>query len=422
MNLSAWHDRIRRDPAEAARYFLTQARTLAPDQAPAIWAWLSDEATLAAAMARGRHGPLGGAPFVLKDLYDVGGVPTRAGGRWPAALTPPAKHDGHLALDLAAQSLALAGKTHLHEFAYGLTGANPHYGHVTHPRHPDRTSGGSSSGSAALVAAGLCPVAFGTDTGGSIRVPAAFCGLHGMRLTPAHPWITDAFPLAPSFDTPGWFTATAEDMRLTLEHLLGMSPPTREPRGVWLDAGTVGAVIDEEATSTAQARTALKLSDPASAELGEAFRAVHAEGATTYAVLQSTEAYAEHRPWLDAHREHYGTAVWALIDRGRHWTVAQHDQAQEQRTQVRRFWRTFFEQYDFCVLPATPFTALPLNACTLGNRHRLLHLQAPASLAGLPVLTLPVALPGGLSTGLQIIVNDARSPVLAWVLAAGAGE
>lgn len=373
-------------------------------------------------MAEGRHGPFGGAPVALKDLYHVVGVPTLAGGRLPASLTPPAAQDGRLALDLTAQGLTLAGKTHLHEFAYGLTGANPHYGHVTHPRHPDRTSGGSSSGSAALVAAGICPLAFGTDTGGSIRVPAAFCGLHGMRLTPGHPWITDAFPLAPSFDTPGWFTATADDMRLALQHLLGMSPPTREPRGVWLDATAVGAVIDEKATGSAQARAALKLTEPASAELGEAFRAAHAEGVTTYAVLQSTEAYAVHQRWLDDHREHYGTAVWALIDRGRRWSTAQHDQAQQQREHVRQFWRALFKHYDFCVLPATPFPALPLDACTPENRQRLLHLQSPASLAGLPVLTLPVALPGGLSTGVQIVVNDARSPVLPWVLAARGDE
>jgi Asp-tRNA(Asn)/Glu-tRNA(Gln) amidotransferase A subunit family amidase len=290
------------------------------------------------------------------------------------------------------------------------------------PATPKRTSGGSSSGSAAVVAAGLCPLAFGTDTGGSIRVPAAFCGLHGLRLTPGHPWIADAFPLAPSFDTPGWFTASATAMSQVLALLLGPEASSREPRGVWFEATSVGAGIEDETLGAAQTRLAARLAEPAPAKLAQAFRAAHADGVTTYAVLQSTEAYAVHRDRLDKHRDHYGADVWALIDRGRHWTVAQHDTAQGARSRVRRFWREFFTDHDFAVLPATPFPALPLTACTPDNRLRLLHLQAPASLAGLPVLTLPVTLPGNLSTGLQIIVNDARSPTLPWVLARGGAD
>src|SRR5690606_29674308 len=128
-----------------------------------------------------------------------------------------------------------AGKTHLHEFAYGITGANPHYGDCEHPLFPGRTTGGSSSGSAAAVAAGIVPLAIGTDTGGSIRVPAAFCGLFGFRLAPGDTFIADAFPLARRFDTAGWFTANPEDMRLALSALVGLRSSERTPSGCYLE-------------------------------------------------------------------------------------------------------------------------------------------------------------------------------------------
>ena len=102
----------------------------------------------------------------------------------------------------------------------GITGENPHYGDCEVPGHPGRTTGGSSSGSALLVKAGVVPFALGTDTGGSIRVPAAFCGLYGFRMTPRHPWIADGYPLAESLDTPGFFTAHAGDLRVLLDALV----------------------------------------------------------------------------------------------------------------------------------------------------------------------------------------------------------
>ena len=416
MNFSAWQDAIKTDPARAARLFLDRAHALPSEQQQAIWAWLPDADTLTAAMAAGMDLPGGGLPAVGKDLFHVAGLPTRAGGNLPAAVTPARPTSGQLVRDLTTAGIALAGKTHLHEFAYGLTGENPHHGNVVHPRHPDRTSGGSSSGSAAAVAAGICPLAFGTDTGGSIRVPAAFCGLHGLRLTPGHPWISDAFALAPGFDTPGWFTANATDMRRCVDWFLNPAVPGRAPRGVWLDATSLGPPCDEPELAAAQANAARRWAEPAPPEVAAAFSHAHAAGAMTYAVQQSTEAYAVHQAWLDEYRSCYGPAVWALIDRGRRWSEDQRADATRRQAAIKRFWAQFFLSFDFCVLPATPFTALPHAACNAENRQRLLAIQAPASLAGLPVLTLPVPLPGDLSTGLQIIVNSPRSPVLRWVL------
>ena len=128
--------------------------------------------------------PLHDIPYLLKDLFDLAGVPTRAGSTFLDKIRPTPTHDSRIASALARLGAVCAGKTHLVEFASGLTGENPHFGDCPHPRWPDRLSGGSSSGSAALVAAGVAPLSIGTDTGGSVRVPAAWCGLYGFRLTP----------------------------------------------------------------------------------------------------------------------------------------------------------------------------------------------------------------------------------------------
>ena len=139
---------------------------------------------LAAALAPpDTRAPLRGVPYFLKDLFDLAGTKTRAGARFLSEVRPLPAQDAAIVQAFRRCGAACAGKTHLHEFAFGLTGENPHYGDCTHPRFPGRTTGGSSSGSAAAVAAGIVPLATGTDTGGSIRVPAAFNGIWGHKPT-----------------------------------------------------------------------------------------------------------------------------------------------------------------------------------------------------------------------------------------------
>ncbi len=416
VTLADWQSLSRRDPAAAARAVRRGLERLSPEQRRAVLAWEPAESDLARALAMAPAGALAGVPYLLKDLFPVAGVPTLAGATFTPDVVPRPSADGRLVQSLKAAGAALAGKTHLHEFAYGLTGENPHFGDVDHPAHPGRTSGGSSSGSAAAVAAGIVPFAIGTDTGGSVRVPAAFCGLYGLRLRPHEAWITDAFPLAPSFDTAGWFTANAADMLTVTGALIGVRSAEREPRGCSLDFAALGQTADAH-VSTAFARAAACLVAPADAAVATDLRASLSGAAEAYAILQSTEAYAVHAAWLDERKADYEPGVWQRIDRGRRWTAAQVESAQFRHALIKLMWTRFFLTFDFLILPATPFPALRKADCTLENRNRLLALTAPASLGGLPVLTLPVPLADGLSTGLQIVVNDPLSPVIPWALA-----
>jgi amidase/aspartyl-tRNA(Asn)/glutamyl-tRNA(Gln) amidotransferase subunit A len=383
-----------------------------------VFSWLPTEPELIKAFERVANtiAPLAGVPYALKDLFFTAGQPLQAGSGFPPGVLPVKPRDGKMPHVLRGLGMVLAGKTQLHEFAYGLTGENITYGDCEHPRFPGRTSGGSSSGSAAAVAAGIVPFAIGTDTGGSIRVPAAFCGLYGFRMPANHSWMEDAFPLAASFDTPGWFTQSASDLFVVNRYLLGKTAePERKPRGCSLDFAALG-LDAEPAIVTAISRVIGKYAPPADEATAKEIRAAFSGATEAYSILQSTEAYAAHAAWLDSHRSSYDPAVWARIDRGRHWTVAQQDAARAKMAALRLTWQSFFLTYDYLVMPATPFPALTKADCTQENRNQLLALTTPASLGGLPVLTVPVMLGSGLSTGLQIVVSHPQSPAINAIL------
>lgn len=399
-------------PEAAARAVHERVGRLPPAQARAAIALLLPEAEFARALAAATPGtPLRGIPFFAKDLFDVARLPTLAGSTFLEKVRPTPIHDSALIATLRARGAGLAGKTQLHEFAYGITGDNPHFGHCEHPRFPGRTAGGSSSGSAAVVAAGIVPLAIGTDTGGSIRVPAAFCGLHGLRLPVGHPLGAGVFPLARSFDTAGWFTADPGDMLVTLRAIVGASVAHRPPVGLYLELPGLDA--DVATACRAAAERFAPLVDKATRDvlLGRFVGSTE-----TYSKVVADEAWSVHRAWAEEYRDAYTPEVFERLQRGRQLTRSALEQAYVSVAAAELTWAKYFLAYDFLVLPATPFAALPTTECTPPNRERLLALTTPVSLAGLPVLTIPVPLPSGLTTGLQLVARDPRGPVFPWAL------
>jgi aspartyl-tRNA(Asn)/glutamyl-tRNA(Gln) amidotransferase subunit A len=400
-------------PEAAAREVRRRAEAhLSAGQRRAVVAALFDEAALAAGFAAAPKGsPLRGVPYLLKDLFDVAGLPTRAGSSFLPEVRPNPGQESRIVRDLRESGAVLAGKTHLFEFAWGLTGENAHYGDCEHPRFPGRSSGGSSSGSASAVAADIVPFAIGTDTGGSMRVPAAFCGIFSYRGVPRDPWISDAVALAPSFDTAGWFTRTAADMRLALGALVGLRTGERAPRGCYLEMPGL-----EPDVAAACRDAASRLAQPADASVRDELVQKFAPAAEIYGVLAGTESWKIHKKWADKYRARYGPLVQERLDRARAISRAQVAAVEPSYAVLKLMWSKFFQTYDYLVMPATPFPALAKAECTHANRLRILGLTAPAALGGLPVLTFPVALPSGLSTGLQIIVGDPQSLAVSWAL------
>lgn len=403
-------------PAAAARAVLAGVNRLPPAQQHAAFAAVASEADLAAQFAGAPVGaPLRGVPYFLKDLFDVAGQSMLAGSTFLPEVRPVATRDSAIVTALRGAGAVLAGRAHLHEFAYGLTGENPHFGDCEHPGFPGRTSGGSSSGSAVAVAAGIAPFAIGTDTGGSIRVPAAFCGLYGIRLTPYDRWIVDGFPLAPSFDTAGWFTRTAADMLIMLGAVVGPATESGARRGCWVEPPGLDADV-----ATVFRAAAGELAPPADAATRAALLSAFAPAAETYGVLGGREAWTLHADWADRYAARYDRVVRARLETARAVGPATIAAATAKATRLRETWAQFFAAHDFLVLPATPCAALTKADCTAANRARLLALTAPVSLAGWPALVRPLRLPSGLSTGLQVVVRDPGAGILRALLGAAA--
>lgn len=323
--------------------------------------------------------------------------------------------DSALVARLRELGASLAGKTHLVEFAAGLTGENRTYGDCPHPRFPDRLSGGSSSGSAALVAAGVVPFALGTDTGGSVRVPAAFCSLFGYRGAPGDEFIRDAFPLSPTCDTAGWFTAHARDLRQLNHALLGAAERAATPRGVFLRARDLLPEADaglDDACAFAAESWAARADSATIEELTQAW----SDSVDAYATLVMSEANAIHRHWLVPHRECYDPGIWQRIFDAGSFPLEKIERARHTMAAVRESFARFFATHDFLALPCAPMPALTKAQCTPEARRNILTFTTPASLGGLPCLTVPVALPGGLTAGLQVLAAKPNSPVFDWLL------
>lgn len=409
VSISYWTALFRESPGGAANEFRRRQQAMAEPQREAIWAW---QDTGDIWLRPPPQGPLQGVPFACKDLFHLQETRTRAGSMLPA---PIRKKDSALVAALRSMGALPVGKTHLHEFAYGLTGENPHFGDVQHPHFPDRSSGGSSSGSAAVVGAGVVPFALGTDTAGSLRVPASYCGLFSWRGQPGHPWIADAFPLAPKFDTAGWITHTAADTLLLLESLGGDIPsPAQPPRGCYLPPTSLHVATDQdsqellEAASHPLASSELDTDSP----LARACRGV----GKTYGVLQSTEALGGHQSRLDSHRAAYGHDVWERLDRGRRWTAREIDIAALHALKIRAAFEVYFTEFDFLVTPSTIEPAPRHHHNRTQIRDDLLQLNTHVSVAGLPTLSFPVLLPNGLSLGLQVVFPRANVSAIKWVV------
>jgi len=396
---------LTRGPRMAAEAFLLKLAELSPTEQRAALCGLPDARSLTQRFENAwalRDAALGGVPFLTKDLYFRAGHPTFAGSTFlPEEIGLP-RADSSLPRAFQHDAGAVeCGRTQLNEFAFGLSGENPHFGDCPHPRDGALLSGGSSSGSAFAVARGLVPFALASDTAGSIRVPAGYCGVWGLRLSPDVAPVGDLFPLSPGYDTQGWLARSADDLLAVSAAVLGEAPPAGA--GLW--AGDLGLGLAPEALEPMR-RLALKAGakeDPAAAEL---LRMACAEAAGAYPVLGGAAAARVHAPWLDRRKADYDPVVWARLDAGRKRTSEELRTAETVRTRVSQAFRAVFSRHHYVVLPATMGPAVSKAACDDAHRRALLALNAPASLAGLPAVAAPVALGNGMTAGLQVLFPD----------------
>ncbi|WP_309399056.1 fumarylacetoacetate hydrolase family protein [Cerasicoccus maritimus] len=356
------------------------------------------QAIEAAEVATSSSQPLAGLTCLIKDNFDLAGFPTHASSLFLELVRPAPHVDGPLVQTIKAKGLTILGKTQMNEFAYGLDGANPHTGNCPHPFDPELISGGSSSGSAWAVAKQLVDIGFGTDTGGSIRVPSAFCGLYGLRLTPST-WATEGcVTLAPSFDTTGWM---AYDLFTFVDASLALLDLAPTANSSTLRCAAIGPMSDQ--FFTAVSKRFPDCADQRSAQ----HDLFNPNVAKAFSVLQSKEAYAMHEPWIADFREHYDPAVLKRILRAEAWTEAEVTEAHAVRTSAFEALEPVFENFDIVLLPVSESPA-PQHAMSEDQREELLRQTAPASLAGLPVVTIPLRGESSTSLGLQCLMPADR--------------
>ncbi|WP_309385487.1 amidase [Cerasicoccus frondis] len=416
LTLEQWRENIRANPQQVADEFLAGVAALPQAERQAVFYWTPDRITLGEAMAKGAATelPLAGLPFGAKDLFDVAGLPTTAGSDFLAEVRSNIVQTSPVVEKLQAHGAALAAKVATVEFAYGMSGENAWYGDVPHPTLAGSLAGGSSNGSAYVVRRGLLPFSIGTDTSGSTRVPAAFCGLYSWRDTPAMFGEGGVFPLAQSFDTPGWFAADAASLQTLNDVML--------PKGEFaaslriLDLSDYAEGLDPHLRMAGDALLS-RLCATKSLAAMSLVRTAFQECFDAYNILGSTEAYSLHAPWLDAYEERYDPVIWGRINRGRHWTQEQFDWAVRKEAAVEGMWNELFADYDVIALPVTPIASPTKADMTEEFRVQLLSLNTPASLGRCPALTVPLFLEDGRSGGLQFVFRHSRKEMASAILA-----
>ena len=364
-------------------------------------------------------GPLAGLSFAAKDLFDVAGHPTGGGNPdWPRSHPTPTRHAWAVERLLGAGA-ALAGKTVTCEISLGILGYNPHDGTPPNPAAPGCLPGGSSSGSASAVAAGLCDFALGTDSGGSVRVPASLCGLYGMRPTLGAVSVEGVLRQAESFDTVGWFARDAATFARTAEALLGQALPAPTATGL-LVAEDAFALADpglREALAPAIARLAKMLGAATSVEIAESGELEVWNNQRN--ICQRAEAWANFSPWIDRCNPRFGYAVARNLAFASLITPEQLAVANAVRARVVARMRLLLEDGAILCIPTTPFTAPPLGlSLTELDRQsaRIGQLCSIAGMAGLPQVSLPVGQVDGKPCGLSILGwrgSDARLVAIA---------
>lgn len=406
IDFDSWRDAALAAPEALAAQWISAVASIPESVKRATLLELICEADLAEAFrAVDSHATLGGVPFLVKDLYDLANKPTLAGSVFLDQVFENPTENAEMVDLLSGLGAICTGKTQLVEFAYGMTGENPHYGDCPHPSIRGSLTGGSSSGSAWAVASALVPFALGTDTAGSIRVPSAFCGVFGLRLAP-EVWDEGVFPLAPSYDTVGWLTRFPQDMHALCSALLPATGKSSRARALYIGDWVPFKDAQLKEACAQWARILQAEEDP---ELGQWMKHSWEHIAKSYFILSSYEAAGEHQAWLDTMRSQYDPVVWSRLHQGRQWLKDERAQAAQVRARVKARFKEYFQSYDALVLPITPLPSPQKSAMDDAFRQDLLKLNVAVSLAGLPALSIPVPLPDGRSGGLQIVfpsVND----------------
>lgn len=338
-------------------------------------------------------GPLAGLTLGVKDIFDVAGYRTGGGNPEKLAESPVAPRTAPAIQALLDAGARFAGKTQTEELTYSMIGINAHFPSPVNTRAPQRVTGGSSSGSVAAVAGGLVDIAAGSDTNGSIRAPASFCGLLGLRTTQGRITLEGTMPLAPSCDTFGWFAKDAPTYARVGSVLLGEDPHKNELRQP-MRAAELEVYLFGAAERDAYSAMLGKIEAHFGRQAGFlAFPGDPAELFARFKEVQGYEAWQVHGPFLSAAKRKLGPGVRERFDAASRLTDSQYESAKARRREFAQEFSGLFDGDMVLVLPTQP-SAAPLKDSNPEEleryRDRALTLTAIAGLLGMPQITIPL--------------------------------
>jgi aspartyl-tRNA(Asn)/glutamyl-tRNA(Gln) amidotransferase subunit A len=371
-----------------------------------------------------RAGKLAGIPLAVKDLFETKGILTTAGSRFFKDNIP--ESDAASVEKVKAEGAVIMGKTNTHEIALGVTTVNPHFGTTRNPWDTARIPGGSSGGSAVAVAAGMALAGLGTDTGGSIRIPASLCGVVGLKPTYGRVSVRGVLPLSWNLDHVGPLTRTVRDAATILQVLAGYDP--QDPFSADYPVDDYIVHIEDGVKDWRIAVAAGQYVEEADAEvlmtIEEAARVFETLGAHTEKVdvtflrnaavanslVTPADGAAFHRDRLREHPEWFGADVRLRLEQGRDLTSTEYSLMRKVQSETKHRMSEFFKSYDALLLPSTAITAPMIEGNdAVAQAKRLTRFTAPFNQTGMPAISVPCGFNGmGLPIGLQIVSGTWR--------------